>query len=359
MIKKEINLYNDPLGFINTSIGTLAIKHITFRIRAKMYEKLDMDLKDTLPSEYIKVLIKYCCVKKNDSENEKIPLIENEILKLTEEDFEKIAKYFIEKNEDLNRERKTITIEENGEKILKTEYGKINNPKKENESYQEYLLRLTIKENLEITESFKNIKETMSSFSKNLQNSIKGSLEFGKQLSESAHKIKSSNIPNLKNVKLNTENLEEFELTENSSLKTFKEFSKKLEQLIEISANSAEFMVEANKIQTRIADEVKTSSDTSTPLSKKNIKISYVVLSVTLLSFIFSIYSINEANKSNVIFVKEIITKLDTINNSLKTKESNLINRKFTEINKELDSIKKMNSFLIKEISRLEPKSKK
>jgi hypothetical protein len=364
MIKKKINLINEPFGFVNTSIGTLALKRITLGIRGEMYEEFDKKLKDTLPSEYIKILVKYCCVKQKDKESDEILLTKNEISKLTDDDFEKIAKYFIENNDYLNRESKTKNVEEEGEILLTTEYGDISTPKNKDESFQEYLLRLTVKDDLETSESFKKFQGNLASFSKNLQESIKGSLNLGKQLSESVYKIKNLNIPTFeppivpKTIKLSPKNLPDFKLSETSSLKTFKEFSSKLEQLIEISASSTEFMVEANKIQTRIADEVKISSDTSTSLSRKNINVSFIVLAVAVLSFFYSIYSINESNKSNAIFVKEIIHELDTINSSIKNNESYLVKEKLTEFKKDLDSIIQLNNQFKKEIIKLKSQRK-
>lgn len=358
MIKKKINLDNETIQLVNTSIGRLALKAITVGVNRKMNEELDKEIKDVLPSEYIKILVKYCCVKQ---EGKEILLTKNEISKLTEDDFEEIAESFINNNEYLNRESEIKNIFKEGEVFLTTVYGEINTPKKRGESYQEYLLRLTIKNDLETTKKFENFQGNLAGFSEKLQESIKCSLDLGRQLSESANKIKRLNTPSFESIKLDKPiklNPENFELTETSTLKVFQEFSGKLEELIEISASSAQFIVEANKIHTRIADEIKASSDTSTSLSKKNINTSYIVLSVTILSFVYSIYSINESNKSNAIFVKDIILKLDTINTTLKNKESNLFKRELTEINKELDSIRQLSIFWKEEVDKLNIKMK-
>jgi hypothetical protein len=362
MIEKEINLENDPFGFIKTSVGTLALRHLTLGIQGEMYEEFDDTLENISASKYLKTLIKYCCVKQEHKDSDKYSLTKNEISILTKDDFEKIAKYFIENNEYLNRESETKNVEEDGETLLTTEYGKVITPKKKDESYQDYLLRLTIKDHLKTTESFKNFQGSIASFSKNLQESLKGSIDLGRKLSESAHNIKGLNIPTFeppkfpKNIKLSPKSLEEFKLSESSSLKTFKEFSAKLEQLIQISASSTEFMAKANENQIRIADEVKTSSDTSTSLSKTNINISYIVLGVAILSFIYSIYSINEANKSNAIFVKEIILELGTINKSVKDSQSDEFQEKLMEFKKELDSVKQTNKHLNSQSDELQKK---
>jgi hypothetical protein len=364
MTEKEINLENEPFAFIKTSIGKLALRHITVGIKGEIFEEFDGKLENTSASKYIKTLVKYCCKKQENNDSDKYVLTENEIFNLTEDDFEKIAKIFIENNEYLNRESKVKNIKEGGKNLLINEYGKIIIQKKENESYQEYLLRLTIKDDLKITESFKNFQGSLSGFSKNLQESLKGSLELGRKLSESAKNIKNLNIPTFEQpkfngtIKLSPKNVKDLKLTEKSSLKTYNEFSAKLEQLIKISASSTEFMAKANENQIRIANEIKTSSDTSTSLSEQNIKISYFVLAVTVLSFIYSIYSINEANKSNAVLVKEIILELDTINRSVKNNKSDLIEKKMTVFMKKLDSVKKTNIDLRKNIERLNLKIK-
>ena len=102
------------------------------------------------------------------------------------------------------------------------------------------------------------------------------------------------------------------ELEENR-LRPFNELAERLDQLIDSSVQASEFMIEANKIQTCIAGEIKASGDTATRLSKRNIKLSMTVIVISALALAISAYTIfkdNQERQTQRLFIERTADRL-------------------------------------------------
>lgn len=353
-----------PYEIIDTSIGKLAIFDITLNEKTKIEDELNNNLQNSNGKEYLTALVKFACHKEKalEQSQSKPPertLSDEEIKNLDEKDFEQIAKIYIENNEYLNKESIQKTKkDEKGVNVNYTKYGAIVLPKKENENYQAYLLRLEIEYNNKISESFKKSFGNIASFSKGIQESIRNTISFGEQLNQSLKEAQAIRIPKVEPIIPKSPMLDMEKLTaqiaENRE-RPFKELAERLDQLINITTESTKFMIEANKLQTRIAEEIKGSSNTSTKLSKINILIALIVLLLSIMSFAFSIYTVRISNKSNNVNIERAIKGLNTINETIKTDKEHfdLVSKRLNTLEHKLDSIKNRNVEIEKELKQL------
>lgn len=350
---------------ISTSIGEILLFKLSVGDTSNIIDELKNKIQNSTADEYIKIFIKYVCYKKEDLADyvlkpDKPLLTDTDINKFSVTDIENIAKTYIENNEYLFRKAKFETNDSDSNiRISRLIYGDIEYPKMETESYKDYLFRLQINQRKKLEESLKNSIGDISNFSKNLQKNIFGTFSLGEKL---ANSIKLANIapdPIIKPVisKINSSELKKNaeQIAENKA-QPFKDFSDKLDKLVDITAESIQFMIEANKLQTKIAEEIKSSSDSSTTFSKGNILISVVVLIVGILSFCFSVYTVRVSNESNTQYVNSIIEELKTLNKTYDSNsvEINSTNIRVEKILKELDSLRLENrklNFRIKQIN--------
>jgi archaellum component FlaC len=256
--------------------------------------------------------------------------------------------------------KKSIQETKKGEKgidVTSIKYGEVILPKNDKESYQEYLLRLEITYNKKISESFKNSFGNLTSFSKGIQASLRNTISIGEQLNKSLKMAQSYRMPKVEPT-IPTSNIDFGDLSkqiaENKN-RPFKELAERLDQLVEINSNSTQFMMEANKLQLRIAEEIKESNNSSTKLSKINILIALVVLVVSMLSFTFSIYTVHISNKTNNLNIERAINGLNTINETIKADKDNSaqVSKQLNALEYQLDSVSNRNAEIEKELRLL------
>jgi uncharacterized protein Yka (UPF0111/DUF47 family) len=72
----------------------------------------------------------------------------------------------------------------------------------------------------------------------------------------------------------------------------FNDLAKRLDELIDSSTRASEFMVEANRIQTEIATEIKAGGDSTDRHAKTNIKLTVLVIFITLTGIGITVWSI-------------------------------------------------------------------
>lgn len=347
-----------PYKIIQSSIGDLAVFSLTMSEKIKIEEKFDNKLDEISAYQYIVEFIKYACHKKDvlDDLLSKPPettLSEEDAIRLNNDDLELIARIYIENNEYLYKKviRETKKNED-GIDVTSTKYGEVIMPKNDNESYQAYLLRLETTYNKRISESFKKSFGNLNSFSKGIQESLRNTISFGEQLNKSLKAAQSIRIPTVEpfisTPKFKTEN-SIIQPAENKLI-PFNEIAERLDQLVEINSDSTKFMLEANKLQTRIAEEIKESGNSSTRLSKINILIAIVVLILSILSFAFSIYSVHVSNKSNNINIERVIYELKSINETVKTDKEifEKVSKRLNKLENQIDSISNSNAELEK-----------
>ncbi len=377
MTAKKIRLNHDlePFGCINTVIGELCVFSINLRDQGALYNTVDKPKQEVAPKEYVKSLVKFICFPKESLKEGKYkpdtPVInQDQINTLTEKDLESIAKIYVEKNPYLYKELEIKEeTRENGEIEKIREYNKVIHPKNENESNVEYLHRLSILEDEKVAEKFKDIYESIAGvgkFSDSLTENIKKTLSWGDSLSKSLEALKplSGVVPVTEHAEntlqekknylanhvrqefLNSRGIDFAKIareSEESRLKPFNDLSQRLDKLINSSVLASEFMIKANEIQTTIASEIKSSSDSSTLFSKRNISLSIAVLVISAVSLFmtgYSIYSTTTSGSEQQSFYQEkvdaVINEISTLNNVSKSDQENtkdLIELLKTQIN--------------------------
>lgn len=360
-----------PIGIIDSTIGPLVIFDLSLKNQIEIYNTFNNDLEKVNPNQFMQVFIGQACHKQSTldeklSKPKGITLQKNEINNLHFDDFENIAKLYLEKNEYLYKESKTTSKKDTEDRdVISLEYGAIIHSKKEEESYHEYLLRLMILEKKRNEELFRNSFGKFTEFSKSLQKSITQNLTIGDQLSKLIKSVQSINIPKVEPIivkqperdfsKLITPRPDLQLVTMHEVSSQVDTISGKLESLIEVSAEYVQFIIEANRIQTRIAEEVKKSSDSSTKFAKNNTRISVIVLIVAILSFIFGIISMLGSNKSNKRITKDIVESIDTLNKNISNSNRSYLdyNKKMNEIQFQLDSLKAENKTLLEDLKKI------
>jgi len=337
-------LNNEPYACIPTAIGELCIFSITVGSQIELHKDIAKPIDDCEPTEFVRQLSRHICFPKESLREHKYkpdkPLLSaTDVSSLTEEDLEAISKIYVENNEYLSKKLILKTRQnEKGETITHGEYGEIEYPKDKNETFTKYLTRLSAKhdekQRKQMEEMFGSISG-LGSFSRTLGDSIKNTLSWGNSLSkamESIRPIRDSAL--LRNVEpsippINWAEMEK--IREEKRLRPFNELASQLDELIDVSAQSAEFLIEANKIQTGIAGEIKSSGDETTRFAKKNVNLSIVVIVLTVLGMCVALLtaylnSVDGVEQRQV--AKEQVDllsgKLTDINNSIATQNESL-----------------------------------
>jgi hypothetical protein len=358
-----------PNDIINSSIGRLAIFDITVSEKIKIEDELNNNLQDSNGKEYVSTLAKYACHKedvleKSQSKPPERTLTDEDIKSLNDNDLELISKIYIENNEYLYKESIQETKKgEDGINVTSTKYGNVILPKKDTENYQEYLLRIEIEYNKKVSESIKKSFGNLTSFSKGIQDSLKNTISLGEQLNKSLNIAQPYRFPKIEPI-VPSSNIDFGSLSKQiakNKNKPVKEIAKHLDQLVVINSDSTRFMIEANKLQTRIAEEIKESSDSSTKLSKISILIGAVVLILTVLSFAYSIYSVRISNKSNNLNIERAIKELESINEAVKANNGNeeKFNDRLIILENQIDSLSSRNKELENKLNQMKIQTNK
>lgn len=317
---------------VKTNIGNLAIFWLSMRNRIDVEKELGSDLKKIDSKVYIKTIIKFICHKESylsdlQTKPKEITLKGNEIDALTDDDLETIAKEYITANDYLYKKHITETNEnEDGVNVISSMYGDVEFPKYDTESYVDYLLRLEVEQNEKIREAVKSIIEPLSSFSKSIQDSFKGTVSLGENLRNTINTLQSIKIPHISPVIPQIPKLDLKKTTDqisNFEERPMLEVAYGIEELVEINSQSIKFMIQANELQAQIAEEIKRSSDSSTKLTKWNIVLSVLVLIISFTALGFSFMSDKQTNKWNSTRVDTIVSSLEKINESVMRNKDN------------------------------------
>lgn len=349
------NIPYKPVGCVNTKIGELCVFSISWGSIKELHKELDKPIEECEPDKFIRKFTRYICfpktyIKEDRNKPAKPLLSDDDILSLTDDDLEAIAKVYIENNEYLFK--KEIVKEDKKPDqvtVVSFEYGEIEYPKKENENYIQYLFRLYIthlqKMSKGISETISSIMPDIKSFSSALTDGIKNTLLWGNSLSKTMEQFRAASMipakpaePVIPIISVKpAELLPGFDFAEvernieANRLKPFSELADRLDQLIDASAQTTEFMIEANKIQTGIAEEIKSAgdetrkfSDETRGFSKQNIKLTYIVIILAVFGIVASFFSILKANNDGEMqrvqtrdSVNLLAGKLTDINNSI------------------------------------------
>lgn len=356
-------LKQEAYACIETSIGELCVFSINVKGQNELRKKLDTSPEDCDPTDFIRNLCVYICFPKDSLKEEKYKpddpvLTDEDVSKLTEDDLEKIAGIYIENNEYLFKKLEFKKKKnEKGETVNYGEYNEIEHPRNKNETNISYLYRLSIlemqKHKKQMEDMFKSVSG-LGNFSSKLTDSIKNTLTMGDSLRKALESIRPINMPELRPIEREPLNIDFAKIErdkEERRLQPFNELSNRLDQLIESSVQASEFMIEANKIQTRIASEIKASGDLTDKHARKNIVLSSIVIALTAIGLSLTAYAFISGNRFNEYqqeylenSANEIINSLSDIKESLADDGSkrlntlDLISRQLFEI----DSQKKL-----------------
>jgi hypothetical protein len=318
----EILQHKDkPISTIETSIGTLCLFSISVDNQSSLIKALNVSINEVSPQEYVKNLSVFVCypesiLKDGKYKPDEPVLTLKEIHNLSEADLEVIAETYVINNEYLFKKLKLIKkVADNGEEITSSEYSDVVHPKNDDESYIYYLHRLSCLEQEKQRDTIKSIVDSMpkiDGFSTALSGGIKNNMILGNSLTKSIEAAKSiSKIgggPSASTIE--TMNLLS-ELSENKEKvrrEPFDDLAKKLDTMIDLSHSAAEFMVDANKIQTGIATEIKAGGDVTDGHARRNIWLSVLVLILSFLGLGLTGWS----NYSGVSFSKQQQKALDS-----------------------------------------------
>jgi len=334
-------LKQEAYACIDTCIGELCVFGINVKGQTELQEKIDASLKECSPSDFVRSFCLYVCFPKESLKDNKYKpdrpvLTDDDVNNLSEDDLEKIAGIYIEKN---NYLFKKLTFKkktnEKGETVNYGEYKDIEYPREESESNTSYLYRLSILEGEKYKKQFEDMFKSvsgLSSFSSKLTDSIKNTLTLGDSLSKAMESIRPINQTYIRPIEYESPSIDLAKITrenEERRLQPFNELSERLDQLIESSVQASEFMIEANKIQTQIAAEIKTSGDVTERYSKKNILLSGIVIFLTVVGLLLTTYAVISGNSFNEKqqtklqnSAESIVTALTGINKNLAIENS-------------------------------------
>lgn len=324
---------------IQTSLGELCVFGINSKNQTDLQKDLETPIKNCLPADFIRNLCVYICFPKGSLKEEKykpdnpVLTIEN-VKKLTEDELEKIAGIYIDNNEYLF---KTLEFKkkknDKGEIVNYGEYNEIEHPRNEEETNISYLYRLSV---LEIEKRKKRMEDMFKSvsglgnFSSALTDSIKNTLTMGDSLSKAMESIRPIHMPELRQIEREAFNMDFAKIEqakEERRLQPFNGLADRLDQLIESSVQASEFMIEANKIQTSIASEIKASGDLTDKHSRKNIWLSGVVITLTVFGLILTAYALISGNRINEYQQEKLEQSAKEIVNSLAGIKTNIVNQ--------------------------------
>jgi hypothetical protein len=306
--------------FDTKKLGRLYIFTLVVADTKGLYREIK-SVEKTTPAQYVRLLIKYVChpegkLGEGKDRPEQPTLTDEQISLISEPEFEDFAEKYITKK---GLGRSWISKpekREEGANSATTELGEVEHPRNEGEKWVDYLHRLAVIEEKGFYEQIKKIAEQfsgMDSFSKKLQDQIKDTFSLGESLKKS---YESLNIP--RDFVSKPHGLP-YDIT---YIKPFGGMPEKIDKLIETSAQSAEFLIQSNRTQTGIANELKSSGEKTAWYSKWNIAIGIIIVALTVLAIYLTGSSLKSSDKQSLILNKNIEAvrkEMKLLNESTKT----------------------------------------
>lgn len=341
----KLGFKRKPYGAISTAIGELYVFYLSTSDYSNLIDSFNQDLKDVDSDLFARGFVKYSCFPKDrlvDNEYKpKSPILDDEVIKkISIEDMEKISRLYISKNEHLFKKQITKkSINKEGKEVISFEYGEIIHPKKDDESWIKYLHRLITLECVNIKEIILNISKSslmnVSKFSENIADNILKTFTLGDSLTkkiEGFQSISDKTLEKLNNINIapidsspqsadfslhnNLERMRELEIK--NRLKPFRELGHKLDELINISNQANEFIIDANKTQTLVASGINKSGYQSSKFSKINLFLSCIVILLTIFNIFIGIYVWKSDNNQFDSGVKEVSEAFSSFNENIK-----------------------------------------
>jgi hypothetical protein len=324
MTLKLSNPRKTEVFFDTEKLGRLYIFTLVWGDMEGFYKEVKSVEKLT-PAQYVRLLVKYVCHPEGKLEDgqhrPKQPTLSDEDVNLiSDSEFEDFAEKYITKKHFNRRWVSRPGKGEEGVNSVTVELGEVEHPRSEGEKWVDYLYRLAVIHEKELNEQFRKIAEQFAgigSFSKKLQEQIKNTFSLGDSLKKS---FEAFNIPR---DLISKPHAPPFDLPIMPDIKPFGGLPDKIDKLIDISSQSADFLVEMNKTQIGIADELKSSGEKTAWYSKLNIAtgilIGIIIIGLTILGIYLSNRGPKASDSQNTVFNKNI----ERLGNELKSLNEN------------------------------------
>lgn len=384
--KREVYESNiGPLGIFSLVVGDIR----------KLFSEMD-DLKSVEPAVFIQHLIRYICFPEGQYGSDEIkpgnPILSmDDVKNLSAEDLSEIAKIHLNDEQFLYRKSIDKTETKDGKTIHSSVLGEIEYPKRPNEDEVTYLYRLYIiqaerwqeihnkmmfpfREALFSDKVIDSIGKTIG-----LASDLKGTIESAKYYNSltNSGSIMNSLNPNMQKqfqeatIQLkNANDSKRFDASEfirqeaETKWAPFKMLGGKLDSIASVLNGSTDYLLQLNDTQLGIATETKQSNVENTKLSKRNIRLTVLVLlltSIGILSGLASLYltwsSMHQSNQTSRTYqeyLNELNGQLSKITVALKdnTRQADVGIRQITQVHREVQ--KSHNDLLQKQMNYLE-----
>lgn len=326
-LRDKLNNAYGPDGYYDSSIGKLAIYSPRVKDERSLYSELGNELSKVNSETFLRTLIRHICYpvrclgEDNRRPNEPC-LSEADIAKMSSNEINDIAKIYLDIATYLYREFIDKTEIRDGKKVISSEDGDIIHHKNDGESNMDYLYRLyTIRD-----ETYKKRYEDllgpfkMAQFSDSAMGNIKNALNLGSSLHDSINML--SAIPkNFNNIKLaqqltasplsrsDTE-INDLEKSAQDLLRSdveskwapFRMLESKLNELVERSNTSIDYLVKMNDAQLIAIAETKTSSNENTRYSKVNMILTIFVIVLSILGLCLTWDSLRKSEQETAFY---------------------------------------------------------
>lgn len=261
--------YNPRFSFQTKSLGKLFAFNLLVGTKKELNSRLKKPIDKVDPSEYVRTLISVCChpesaLNEEQHRPKEYSLSMDDVKELGLEELEEFASSY-------------TNLIYHRIKIKGQKYGP-----EESESYIDYLHRVAVSDQNNMHEQAKRMARlyAKSSFSQKLQSDIHNTIAMGEHLMETINNSGYSSNYN----PVSSGAMDVIRHQEERRWAPFKELSKKLDELIKISTETAGFITAMNKTQTDMAEETRVAGEKTTKISKINIFISLIIIGLTAFS---------------------------------------------------------------------------
>jgi len=342
-------LKHRPIGEAETNLGKLYVYSMTMGSQKELASALGKAIDKSDPHDFMRVLVKLVCypaqsVGEENLKPDNVVLSQDDIEKLSEEDLELIAMKFLDGSDYLYRESTTKTTPDpSGGTRVSAEKGDIKYPQQEGETNVGYLHRLSGLEERRQEEDALRISNKFRHFSDQLGKDIRHTLSMGETLRGTLGTVKpmAVEIPSYKSAMVDL--AEHARQKEERQLRPLRDLAEKMDKLIEQASLSTDFMIENNKVQTGIADELKVSGDKAAGFSEANLLFTKIVIAITVVSILFSVFvfAISRLDSSEQTKqTKEHVSGITNAINNLNKPDNPSINREQVELKKILEELR-------------------
>lgn len=304
-----------PLGYVPSPLGELAVFNISHGEMEAVRSQHGLSVKSATPTEIVRRLLPFILHKrdalKDDGAKPDAPtLSDDEVRALPDEVVEAALELFIEPQEHLyKRLTSEVKTNDKGERVTSLSYTDVKHPKRENETNVQYLHRLLVLDEEELRRQAAKIVGA-AHFSASLNESIRNTLQLGDSISKTLDAMR---LPKLFDApdSLPAAKLQDFgkmfeppltavppiqpvpsidhaaitSSAEEARWAPVNAVNERLDNLVELTAQSSQFMVQMNETQTRIASEIKASGEEASRTGTTSLEIANASLAIARRGF--------------------------------------------------------------------------